>query len=77
MSGISLLDILWLLIRENLVFAGAFCICTTMFALFYSFFCGDPRKNRRTDAYVTFAAVASVVEASLAVLLDILVRFFG
>lgn len=77
MSGMSLLDILWLLIRENLVFAGAFCICTIMFALFYSFFLGDPRKNRRVDAYATFASVVAVIEASLAVLLDIMVRFFG
>ena len=74
MSGVSLLDILWLLIRENLVFAGTACICIILFGTIVAF--GSKSKHPRS-AYVTFTAILTVIEASLAVLLDILVRFFG
>lgn len=74
MNGVSLLDILWLLIRENLVFAGTACICIILFGTIAGF---RRYKGKPSSAYVTFTAILTVVEASLAVLLDILVRFFG
>ena len=74
MNSVSLFDILWLLIRENLVFAGTACICVILFGTLGAL--GSKSKQPRS-AYVTFTATLVVVEASLAVLLDILVRFFG